>query len=155
MADDEFDRDEDSPHKGKGRSLFDDVVHAIGRTAGRTKDALVRLGERGAVALAIRRIERERSGRLEELGALARKALAESEGTLKSQDAGVAEILAALDRLDEKLARLRERLEQLGGKAASDAGPPDEAASGTGSPDEPASDEHPPDEGASDGGPPG
>ncbi len=100
--------DDDCPPKeSKTRGLFEDVARAIGRTAGRTKDAFARLGERGVTAVATKRLEHERSARLEELGRLARKALAGPEGRLQANDPRVAEIIRALDRLDEKLARMR------------------------------------------------
>lgn len=101
-------RDDDPPRDGaKERGLFEDVARAIGRTAGRTKDALARLGERGVTAVATKRLEHERSIRLEELGRLARKALASPEGCLRADDPRVVQLLAALERLDQKLARMR------------------------------------------------
>ena len=103
------------PEEPGTRGLFEDVARAIGRTAGRTKDALARLGQRGALAVAVRRLEHQRSKQLAELGRIARKALAGPDDLLRRDDARVAETLKALDRLDEKIARMRERLEKSGG----------------------------------------
>ncbi|MHC4248295.1 MAG: hypothetical protein ACYS9X_04130 [Planctomycetota bacterium] len=103
------------PEEPETRGLFEDVARAIGRTAGRTKDALARLGERGALTVAVRRLEHQRSKQLVEFGRIARKALAEPGASLRRDDPRVAEKLQALDRLDEKIARMRERLERSGG----------------------------------------
>ena len=118
MADGKRDPDRDSPpEESRARSLFDDLTRAIGRTAGRTKSALARLGERGAIAVTVRRLEHQRSGKLRELGQVARDALSAPDGLLRRDDPRVQEIVQALDRLDEKLARMRERLEEFGGGA--------------------------------------
>ena len=116
------DRSSDEP---RARGFLEDVARAIGRTAGRTKDALSRFGERGAIALAVRRLEHERSEGLEELGRIARKALAAPDGVLRADDPRVAELARTLDRLDEKLARMRERLSDLGKEASPEGGPHD------------------------------
>ncbi len=112
-----------SSEKSKTRRLFEDVARAIGRTAGRTKDALARLGERGALAVAVRRLKRQRELKLKELGQIAREALAEPGGLLRQNDPRVAEVLKAIDRLDEKLAQMQERIEK--GMGADDEEPGD------------------------------
>ena len=94
------------------RGLFEDMARAIGRTAGRTRDTLARLGERGALAVTARRLEHTRALKLKELGDVARKALSAPGGFLRRDDARVAELMRAIDRLDEKLARMRERLQK-------------------------------------------
>ena len=101
-----------SPEEPKTRGIFEDVARVIGRTAGRTKDALVRLGERGALAVAVRRIKRQRALKLKELGRIARKALSPPGGLLRHDDPSVAEMMQAMDRLDEKLAQMQERIEK-------------------------------------------
>jgi hypothetical protein len=101
-----------SKEEVKKGGLFEDVARVIGRTAGRTKDALARLGERGALAVAVRRLKRQRELKLKELGAITREALSESEGLLRRDDPRVAEVLQAIDRLDEKLAQMQERIEK-------------------------------------------
>jgi len=99
-----------SPGGPSMRDLFEDAARAIGRTAGRTRDAIARLGERGALAVAAKRLEHTRSSKLKELGDVARKALSLPGGILRRDDARVAELMQAIDRLDEKLARMRERI---------------------------------------------
>lgn len=106
---------DEAPAKRKRPSvtgaLFQDAARALGRTAGRARGAIERLGERGAVTLAVRKFQREKNQRLKELGELARKALAKPDGQLRAGDPGVGELLHSLDRLDEKIERLTEEVE--------------------------------------------
>ena len=92
-------------------ALFQDVARALGRTAGRTKKAIERLGERGAISIAVRKLRREKDERLKELGKLARKSLSRPDGALRSGDPRVGELLHSLDRLDEKIERLEADVE--------------------------------------------
>jgi hypothetical protein len=129
------------------RGLIEGVARAIGRTAGRTRDAIARLGGRGAIAIAMRRLEREKSTILEELGKIVRKSVSRPDGIVTGDDPRVAEIVRALDRIDEKLDLMRRRLSELAkgpssaedgtggageegtsGKDASPGAPPHEAA---------------------------
>ena len=87
-------------------ALFHDVARALGRTAGRTKKAIERLGERGVISIAVKKLRREKNERLKQLGQLARKALSRPEGAIRSGDPRVGELLHSLDRLDEKIERL-------------------------------------------------
>jgi hypothetical protein len=110
-------------------ALFQDAARALGRTAGRARNALERLGERGAVSVAVRKFQREKNERLKELGELAREALARPDGELRSGDPRVGELLHSLDRLDEKIERLTDEAEvESGGEGpAEDAAEEDEA----------------------------
>ena len=96
-------------------ALFHDAARALGRTAGRARSALERLGERGAISLAVKKFQREKEERLKELGSLAREALARPDGELRSGDPRVGELLHSLDRLDEKIERLTDEAEAEGG----------------------------------------
>jgi len=124
----ERDADHDGSSGGpRMRDLFEDAARAIGRTAGRTRDALARLGERGALAVAAKRLEHTRSSKLKELGEVARKALSTTGSLLRPDDARVVELMEAIDRLDEKLARMRERIHETGRAADGEAGPESDA----------------------------
>jgi len=92
------------------RDLFEDAARALGRTAGRTRDAIARLGERGALAVAARQLEHTRAQKLRKLGDVARKALSLPGGILRRDDARASDLMQAIDRMDEKLARMRERI---------------------------------------------
>ncbi len=90
----------------KAGGLFQDIGRALGRTAGRTKDALVRLGELGALHLAVKKLQGERDERLKELGKLAWKELSSPGGALPADDPHAKELTSALDRLDERIEHL-------------------------------------------------
>ena len=96
-------------------ALFHDAARAIGRTAGRARGALERLGERGAISIAVKKLRREKDERLKELGELARNSRARPEGALRAGDPRVGELLHSLDRLDEKIERLTDEVEGEGG----------------------------------------
>ena len=114
--------DEEPQGKSMAQNLIDDVARAIGKTAGRTREAISRLGERGAQAVMVRRLRQQRIERLEALGEIARKALSLPDGVLWRDDPAAAEAMQALDRIDEKLARMREKV----GKGDPDEGSPGE-----------------------------
>ncbi len=92
--------------ESKAGGLFGDIGRALGRTAGKTKDALVRLGERGAIHLAVKKLQGERDERLKELGKLAQKELSSPGGVLRADDPGAKELTSALDRFDERIEHL-------------------------------------------------
>ncbi|MHC4505283.1 MAG: hypothetical protein ACYTFI_18420 [Planctomycetota bacterium] len=129
------DRKEPAPRQRERRAgkrtsatgaLFHDAARALGRTAGRARGAIERLGERGAVTLAVRKFQREKSERLKELGAVAREALAKPDGELRAGDPRVGELLHSLDRLDEKIERLTDEVET--GAEDADEKPSEDAA---------------------------
>ncbi len=121
---------DEAPPKRKRPSatgaLFQDAARALGRTAGRARSALERIGERGAISLAVKKFQREKNERLKELGTLAREALAKPDGQLRSGDHRVGELLHSLDRLDEKTERLTEEVET--GAEGGDEKPSEDAA---------------------------
>ena len=82
--------------------FLQDMLRSLGRGASKARDFIAGLGEKGAAALSLHKLETERKRLLLDLGDLARRTLSEGESLAPNhQHAG--DLMKNLDRIDEKI----------------------------------------------------
>jgi hypothetical protein len=99
------DERDDSPFESDHLKALIDTIY---RSAGKARDAITRIGEKGAVALLGRKLQAEREKLVTQLGALSLSRLAGGE-TLAADDADARALIDAIVELDGRIARLDEQ----------------------------------------------